>query len=86
MNNNNVQSNNNQPVNNTNITQQVPNKNQENGAKTQIKTDFSDKNKGKSIKLTRYKYKAKDKDGKIIESYFDSESKTDVESFLLNKS
>ncbi len=86
MNNNNVQPNNIQPVNNTNITQQVPNKNQENGAKTQIKTDFSDKNKGKSIKLTRYKYKAKDKDGKIIESYFDSESKTDVESFLLNKS
>ena len=108
MNNNNVQQNNNQPVNNTNVatpmpnnnanmvqqtpntmvnaTPQVPNNATQNQQKVDIKTDFSNKNKGKNIKLIRFKYKAKDKEGKIIDSYFDSENKTDVESFLLNKS
>ena len=54
----------------------------------QIKTDFSDKNnkKNNSVKLIRYKYKVKDSDGKIIESFFDAENKVDVESYLLNKS
>ena len=64
------------PTNNTATSQQKPD----------IKTNFSEKTKAKTIKLTRYKYKVKDKDGKIIDSYFDSENKTDVESFLLNKS
>ena len=54
---------------------------------SKIKTDFSDsKNESKNVKITRFKYKAKDASGKIIESYFDAENKIDVESFLLNKS
>ena len=53
----------------------------------QIITDFSDeRNNGKKVKMTRYKYKIKDMDGKIVESYFDAEKKIDVESYLLNKS
>ena len=52
----------------------------------EIKTDFSDKKaSGNVIKLTRFKYKVKDQTGKVIDSYFDAESKVDVESFLLNK-
>lgn len=39
-----------------------------------------------NVKIKRYKYKVKDSDGKIIDSYFDAENKVDVESFLLNKS
>ena len=35
--------------------------------------------------MKRYKYKVKDSEGKIIESYFDAENQTDVQSFLLNK-
>ncbi len=85
MNNNNVQQNNTQPVNNTNVAGQVANNTAVNQQQAGIKTDFSDKNKGKNIKLIRYKYKAKDKEGKLIDSYFDSENKTDVESFLINK-
>ena len=62
--------------------------NQNNQIKAEIKTDFSNEGKGKpkEVKLTRFKYKVKDTDGKIIDSYFDAENKTDVESFLLNKS
>ena len=37
-------------------------------------------------KIIRFKYKVKDTDGKIIESFFDADNKADVESFLLNKS
>ena len=52
-----------------------------------IRTDFSNKqNEVKKVKMIRYKYKVKDVDGKIVESYFDAENKNDVESFLLNKS
>lgn len=51
-----------------------------------IRTDFSEKNNPKNVKLIRFKYKVKDGTGKIIESYFDAENKIDVESFLLNKS
>lgn len=59
---------------------QVPNNNQT------IKKDFSETNVSKkTVKLKRYKYKVKDTDGKIIESFFDAENKIDVESFLLNK-
>lgn len=51
-----------------------------------IKKDFSETNVSKkTVKLKRYKYKVKDTDGKIIESFFDAENKIDVESFLLNK-
>ena len=51
-----------------------------------IKKDFSEANVSKkTVKLKRYKYKVKDTDGKIIESFFDAENKIDVESFLLNK-
>lgn len=54
--------------------------------KQTIKKDFSETNVSKkTVKLKRYKYKVKDTDGKIIESFFDAENKIDVESFLLNK-
>lgn len=36
-------------------------------------------------KLKRFKYKVKQPDGKIVESYFAAENKVDVESFLVNK-
>ena len=39
----------------------------------------------KKVKIKRYKYKVKEADGKIIESYFDAENQTDVQSFLINK-
>ena len=39
----------------------------------------------KNIKLTRFKYKVKDWNGDTIESYFDAETKLDVQSYLLNK-
>lgn len=50
-----------------------------------IKTEFSNKNEKKSVKLKRFKYKVKGLDGKLVESYFDAESQVDVQSFLLNK-
>ena len=51
-----------------------------------IQTDFSDANNNKqTVKMKRFKYKIKDATGKIIESYFDAESKVDVEAFLLNR-
>lgn len=72
---------------NNNTIQNINNINQNQANNNQIRTDFSDKNKGvKNVKLKRYKYKVKDQSGKIIESYFDAENKIDVESFLLNKS
>lgn len=46
---------------------------------------FEKNNKPKQAKLIRFKYKVKDVDGKIIESYFDAETQVDVQSFLLNK-
>lgn len=54
---------------------------------TQPKKDFTDSNQSKksSTKLKRYKYKIKEPDGKIVESFFDAENKIDVESFLINK-
>lgn len=39
----------------------------------------------KSIKIKRFKYKVKDSTGNIIDSYFDAETRVDVESFLINK-
>ena len=76
------------------INSQVPsnslNQNIQNNQNVQnnqeITTNFTNNtDKSKNIKMIRFKYKAKDSDGKIIDSYFDAESKTDVESFLLNK-
>ena len=43
-------------------------------------------NEQQNNKTIRYKYKVKTPEGQIIESYFDAESRVDVESFLLNKS
>ena len=55
-------------------------------ATNNIQTDFSDTNNNKqTVKMKRFKYKIKDATGKIIESYFDAESKVDVEAFLLNR-
>lgn len=55
-------------------------------ATNNIQTDFSDANNNKqTVKMKRFKYKIKDATGKIIESYFDAESKVDVEAFLLNR-
>ena len=51
-------------------------------SKNNITTEFGTK---KSAKLKRFKYKVKDLEGKIIESYFDAENQQDVQSFLLNK-
>lgn len=51
-----------------------------------IQTDFSEVKQAPKVKMIRFKYKVKDSNGKIIESYFDAENKVDVESFLLNKS
>ena len=48
-------------------------------------TEFGNPNEQKKVKLKRYKYKVKDTDGKLIESYFDAENQIDVQSFLLNK-
>lgn len=68
--------------NQSNQTQRMSGSNVVNQNNSKIKTDFSNKS---GVKLKRFKYKVKDKDGKIIESYFDAESRVDVESFLLNK-
>lgn len=68
-----------QPTNNQiNQSQSMPQQ-QTNAKKT------SNKEIKKTPKLIRYKYKVKDTDGKIIESYFDAESQVDVQSFLMNK-
>ena len=51
-----------------------------------IKTEFGKPiDEAKKIKIKRFKYKVKEQDGKIIESYFDAETKNDVQSFLINK-
>lgn len=51
-----------------------------------IKTEFEKSVKEKkAVKLTRFKYKVKNSDGKIEESYFDAPKRVDVESFLLSK-
>ena len=52
-----------------------------------VQTDFTNDKKDlkKKVNFKRFKYKVKDAEGKIIDSYFDAENKIDVESFLLNK-
>lgn len=56
-------------------------------AKPKVQTEFNNTNTSNNqpVKLKRFKYKVKEADGKIIESFFDAENKVDVESFLLNK-
>lgn len=56
-------------------------------AKPKVQTEFNNTNTSNNqpVKLKRFKYKVKETDGKIIESFFDAENKVDVESFLLNK-
>lgn len=80
------------PINNLN--QPNPNYSQNNNYQAQsgatanqnIQTEFGKPEmKTKNIKITRFKYKVKDTEGKIIESYFDAENQVDVQSFLLNK-
>ena len=62
------------------------NKKEEKKNNNNIQTEFGKTTeKGKTVKIIRFQYKVKDKEGKIIESYFDAENKLDVESFLLNK-
>ena len=72
-----------------NFNQQVavqPQNNNSQPVSKNIQTEFGKtKEKKKTIKIKRYKYKVKDTSGKIIESYFDAENKLDVQSFLLNK-
>ena len=51
----------------------------------EIKKEFGKTNKPKTTKIIRFNYKVKDATGKITESYFDAETKLDVQSFLLNK-
>lgn len=86
MNNNNYQNNNINavPTNiNTNQNNQI---NQNQAPREIIKTNFSDQgNSKKTAKLKRFKYKVKDLEGKLIDSYFDAENQIDVQSFLLNK-
>jgi len=82
--------NNNQPINNVqNMQNQHPQNKQEtnNNKKTEqkIKTEFGKNGEKKTVKITRFKYKVKEPNGKIIESYFDAENQLDVQSFLLNK-
>jgi len=82
--------NNNQPINNVqNMQNQHPQNKQEtnNNKKTEqkIKTEFEKNGEKKTVKITRFKYKVKEPNGKIIESYFDAENQLDVQSFLLNK-
>jgi len=80
---------NNQLQNITNVNQPEQNNMQHQSIQTtkkDIKTEFGKTiDDAKNIKIKRYKYKVKDQDGKFIESYFDAESKTDVQSFLINK-
>ena len=70
-----------------NSKQQNQNQNNQVPANQEVKTDFtkSDLN-AKKVKMIRFKYKVKDAEGKIIESYFDAEKRLDVESYLLSKS
>jgi len=68
----------NQMANNNQTVSQQP-------TKKNIQTEFGKTNKPKNVKLIRFKYKVKDMDGKLIESFFDAETQVDVQSFLLNK-
>ena len=90
MNNNQINNTNQNPIGNQNNLNTMNNSQQVNSSKqTQnIKTDFGlkkDKANEKTVKIKRFKYKVKEQNGKIIESYFDAENQVDVQSFLINK-
>ena len=72
---------------NQNNQQVLPQKKENNSTKQKkIQTEFGKPIENvKKVKIKRYKYKVKDSDGKIIESYFDAENQTDVQAFLINK-
>lgn len=85
---NNIVNTNNDLLNNNNGINVTPVKNNNipnNIKSTTNKVVLNKEENKKNAKLIRYKYKVKDKDNKIIESYFDAENRLDVESFLLNK-
>ena len=67
-------------ANNSQNTSTINNTNNTNNTNN-VKND-----KKNEVKMKRFKYKVKDMEGKILESYFDAENRADVESFLLNKS
>ncbi len=98
----NIQNDNNQNPNNLNsgmmnngqVNQQMTNNGVQDNNQT-VQNNVSDNKKTVSKKnnkstnekkVIRFKYKVKDTEGKIIESFFDADNKADVESFLLNKS
>lgn len=73
----------NNQINQPNNLNQPKNNNQQ---QNNIKTNFGkNPDNTKNVKMTRFNYKVKDQEGKIIESYFDAEKEVDVQSFLLNK-
>ena len=79
VNNVNVETNtNNQQVNNVQPIQQPQNV----ASNVNLRKENNDK---VNAKMIRFKYKVKDAEGKIEESFFDAPSKVDVESFLLSK-
>lgn len=85
---NNIQNNqpNNMPNNQINANG-IPNNQATPIPNQQVRKEFETTNIStkEPIKLKRFKYKVKESDGRIIESFFDAENKVDVESFLLNK-
>lgn len=73
-------------TNNNKKDKKRKNKKEEKKENNNIQTEFGKPvEKAKTVKMTRFQYKVKDQEGKIVESYFDAENKLDVESFLLNK-
>ena len=73
-------------TNNNKKDKKRKNKKEEKKENNNIQTEFGKTvEKAKTVKMTRFQYKVKDQEGKIVESYFDAENKLDVESFLLNK-
>lgn len=76
-----------QPLNNNQSTNVMtnPNNNYQNQVQSVKINPSQNTASKKTAKLKRFKYKVKESDDNIIESYFDAENKVDVESFLLNK-
>ena len=55
-------------------------------AKPTVQTEFNNTNTSNNqpVKLKRFKYKVKEADGKIIESFFDAENKVEQYPFMNN--
>ena len=81
----NMQNQNNENTNNENQTNSNAKKTRKKLIAKNIQTEFGKNGEQKLVRLKRFKYKVKDSNGKIIESYFDAENQVDVQSFLLNK-